>query len=714
MFKNYFKTAWRNLNKHKLFSFINIFGLASGMTVCMLALTKIKEAYDYDSFHPDSNRSYRILTNLTRKNGDHFLCASSPLPLSNLLKNNYNEIENSTSVYFTHDEVTTNDKKLFVKEAYVSADFYKIFGFKLLKGTAAITPQTVVLTIETAERFFGDEDPVGHVISIGASENFLVTGVLVKPPFPSHLKFDMLVSMSSMPIIKNKIFENWNDEAAAYTYVQLKKGASVEALKNILQNASKQVNTLLSSSANKNFVFDVQPLNDVSPGSLPLYNLTDEPIVPNLVIFAVIGLSMLLLAFFNYINLTLARSLDRAREVGVRKVVGALKHHVVLQFLSESLLVSIFAFCLAYFELRLISALPTVQNMIGNVKQDTTLWLYFILFTILTGLFAGWIPASVFSAFRPVGVLKGKFNAKLFGGVALRKTLTVIQFALSLIAIITVSVFYKQSIYMATADYGFQREGVLNIQLPQNSYEKTAAAFLKVPGVESVAGASQMFGFSGGDVKFIKRERTNDSISSTYFSVTPSFIKNMQLHLIAGENLPPASSDKTSHFIVVNEKACRQLRFKDPASAIGNNIWINDSTKYIIAGVVKDFHYASFLRPIQPLLLANQPNEFQVLNIKVAKGAESNIIANVESAWKKLYPHQSIDAKWYDKQLYDQHLHKDDLLFIGLLTVMAISIACLGLLGMVIYTTKNRAKEVSIRRVMGANALQVIAEISKG
>src|SRR6476469_840294 len=206
MFKNYFKTAWRNLNKHKLFSFINSFGLASGMTVCMLALTKIKEAYDYDSFHPDSNRSYRILTNLTRKNGDHFLCASSPLPLSNFLKNNYNEIENSTSVYFTNDEVAANDKKLFAKEAYVSADFYRIFGFKLLKGTAAITPQTVVLTSETAERFFGAEDPVGHVINIGTSDNFLVTGVLTKPPFPSHLKFDMLVSMSSMPIVKNKIF----------------------------------------------------------------------------------------------------------------------------------------------------------------------------------------------------------------------------------------------------------------------------------------------------------------------------------------------------------------------------------------------------------------------------------------------------------------------------------------------------------------------------
>jgi putative ABC transport system permease protein len=714
MFTNYFKTAWRHLGKHRLFSFINIFGLASGMAVCMLALTKIKEAYDYDNFHPSSNRSYRIITNLNRKNGEHFLYASSPLPLGNYLKDNYNVIENSTNVYFSHDEINVNDKKLEAKEAYVSADFYKIFGFKLLAGTTAIRPQTVVLTGETAERFFGKENPVGQVISIGTSDNFLVTGVLAKPPAPSHLKFDMLVSMSTMPLLKDKIFKDWNDEAAAYTYVQLRKGASEQALKTVLKNASTRVNTMLSPTGNKNFTFDIQPLDNISPGKIPLYNLTDEPIAPNLIIFAVMGLSMLLLAFFNYINLTLARSLDRAREVGIRKVAGALKRHVIMQFLSESVLVAVFAFCLAYIELRLISTLPTVQNMIGDVPQDSTLWMYFIIFTILTGLFAGWIPARVFSSFQPVRVLKGKFNSKLFGGVGLRKILTVIQFALSLIAIVTLSVFYRQSIFMATADYGFRPEGILNIKLSTQLYEKAAVTFSKIPGVASVSGSSEMFGFSGGDTKFIKRERTSDSISSSYFSVTPSFIKDMKLQVIAGENLPPPSFDKTSHFVLVNEEACRVLQFKDPSTAVGNTVWINDSTKYIIAGVVKDFHYASFLQRIQPLLLANEPGEFQMINLKITKASEQNILPALETEWRKMYPHQAFEANWYNDKLYEQHLHKDDLVFLGVLTAMAISIACLGLLGMVIYTTKNRSKEVSIRRVMGANAWQVIIEISKG
>lgn len=713
MIKNYFKTAWRNLSKHKLFSFINIFGLASGMVVCMMALIKIKEAYDYDSFHPNSNKTYRIITDLERKNGEHFLCASSPIPLSSFLKENYNVIENSTSVYFSRDEVAVNDKKLGAKAAYVSEDFYKIFGFNVSKGTAAIKPQTVVITHETAEWFFGKENPIGQVVSI-RDINFVVTGILEKPTYPSHLKFEMLVSMASMPLMKNNQFNDWKDEAAAYTYVQLKDDVSGKLLNTILGDATRQVNAKFLLSSNKNFVFKKQALNDISPGFLSLYNITDEPIAPNLITFGAIGFAMLLLAFFNYVNLTLARALDRAKEIGIRKVSGALKRHIVLQFLSESILVSILSLGLAFILLRLISGLPTVQNMISKIPFDKTMWVYFILFTIFTGLIAGWIPARVFSGFQPIRVLKGKFNSKLFGGVGLRKTLTVIQFTCSLIAIIIIAVFYRQSKYMATADYGFERKGILNVTLPANSYERAAVTFSTIPGVESVSGVSALFGFSGGQTKFIKKDRSADSVASNYFSISPSVISDMNLQIIAGKNLPPSNPGKVSPLVLINEEACRVLQFKNPATAVGNTISTNDTTNYIIAGVVKDFHYAGFLHPIQSLMLANQPEEFQMINLKVIKGADQNVITSLETAWKKAYPHQSLKATWYDKELYEQHLHKDDLMFLGLLTMMAISIACLGLLGMVIYSTKNREKEISIRRILGANVGQVIVEVSKG
>jgi len=715
MFRNYFKVAWRNLTKHKLFSLINIFGLASGMAVCMLALMKIKDAYDYDTFHPNSERSYRVITDMQRKNGEHFLCASSPLPLSQYLKTNYSRIDKSTSVYFDQQQITANERQLSAKEAFVDADFYSIFGFKLSVGTPAIKLQTAVLTSETAERFFGKQNPIGKIITIGQAQKLLVTGILSKPPHHSHLNFDVLVSASSLPLLKGEYVEqDWSDEASAYTYVQLKKGTSETALKNILKNAGDRVNkTLLLHSTEKSFVFDVQPLNKISPGTKPMYNTTSEPILPNLIALALIGFGMLVLAFFNYVNLTLARSLDRAREVGIRKVAGALKHQLMAQFLSESIFVSLFAFAVARVLLKFISTLPTVQNIVGDIPQDTTLWLYFVLFAITTGLLAGWIPAKVLSGYQPVRVLKGKFNAKLFGGMGLRKTLTVIQFAASLTAMILLAVFYKQSVYMATADYGFNQKNIINVDLPANSYEKTATAFSSVAGVENVSATSSLFGFSGGDIKFIKADKTADSVSAAYYSITPSVVNNLGLTVIIGENLPDEISQKGIQPVLINEKAAGILHFKDPSDAVGKLIWSNDSTQYVVSGVVKDFHYANFLRSIQPLLLVNNKNEFATLNIKVEKGATQSITAALEKSWKKLYPNQPFEAHWYNKQLYEQNLHKDDLMFVGVLTIMALSIACLGLLGMVIYTTKNREKEVGIRRVMGAKVRQVIFTISR-
>jgi putative ABC transport system permease protein len=553
------------------------------------------------------------------------------------------------------------------------------------------------------------------VITIGQSQNFLVTGILAKPPYHSHLTFDMLASASSLPLLKGEnVFQSWSDEASAYTYVQLKEGASEQTLQNVLKDATQHVNkTLLSPSAGKNFVFDLQPLDKISPGTKPMYNTTSEQILPNLIALALIGFSMLLLAFFNYINLTLARSLDRAREVGIRKVSGALKYQLMMQFLTESVFVSMLAFVLAYLQLKWISTLPTVQNIIHDIPEDKTLWFYFILFTIITGLLSGWIPAKVLSAYQPARVLKGRFNTKLFGGVGLRKTLTVVQFAASMIAIVVLTVFYKQSIYMATADYGFDQKNIVNVSLPINAYTKTVATFIAVPGVENISGASAMFGFSGGDTKFIKANKTADSILAEYFSVSPSFVYNLGLQIIAGKNLPDNVSEKGQQYVLINQETANILHFKNSSDAIGKLIWINDSTQYVVSGVVKDFHYANFQRAIQPLLLSNQQNDFKILNVKVAKGAEQNIIPSLEKEWKKLYPGQPFEASWFDKQLYDQNLHKDDLVFVGVLTLMALSIACLGLLGMVIYTTKNREKEVGIRRVMGAEVWQVIVTISK-
>jgi putative ABC transport system permease protein len=221
-----------------------------------------------------------------------------------------------------------------------------------------------------------------------------------------------------------------------------------------------------------------------------------------------------------------------------------------------------------------------------------------------------------------------------------------------------------------------------------------------------------MLGFSGGDTKYIKRDVTKDSIAAAYFSVSPSFSTIFGLQIIAGQNLPQKMSTSVP-YVLINEEAARILHFKNPADATGNFIWENDSTQFLIYGVIKDFHFANFLRPIQPLVLANRSSDFKILHVKAVKGVEHDLMPALEKEWKKLYPSQPFEAEWFDKQLYDQNLHKDDLIFIGVLTIMALSIACLGLLGMVIYTTKNRQKEMAVRRVMGAQVRQLFITVSK-
>ncbi|HUQ97201.1 MAG TPA: ABC transporter permease [Chitinophagaceae bacterium] len=705
MLTNYLKIALRNLMKNKAFSLINILGLASGMAICLLALMRIKSAYDYDTFHPNAALTYRINTVVARKGSIQQLTAFSPLPLAAFLKKNNPQIERCTHILFSDEAIATDAKSLPAKEAYVEPDFYNIFGFRLAKGAPATAPQTVVLTPETAKRFFGKADPIGQIVKLGNRGDFIVTGVLAKPPHPSHLSFDVL---ATMPETSNQ-FTNWADETA-YTYVQLKKGTSKATLGNIIRGASGEA-AGLNTDKNKALFFKAQQLAAITPAMTPIITVADEIPFRNLVALALIGSVILLRAFFNYVNLTLARSLDRAREVGVRKVAGALRSQLIYQFLTDSLLTSVLAFFGALLLLNRLRNLPTIQRLTYDVSEDGKLWALFALFAIGTGLVAGWIPARVLSSFQPVRVLKGKFNAKLFGGVGLRKAMTITQFALSLAAMVTLTVFYTQSHYMATADYGFNRDRILTLPVQADSYKRTATAFAGITGVELVSATSELFGFFGGDNKFIKQE--NDSLAASFYSVTPSFIQAMGLQFVAGSNLPVSNTEREATFVVINEETCRRLKFENPIDAVGKEIRISDSITYRVSGVVKDFHYASFQRFIRPLLMVYNPALFRNLNLKIAAGAVQTIVPKLQATWKKLYPHQALEMTWFDKQLYYQHLHEDDLVFIGLLTGMALSIACLGLLGMVIYTTKNRAKEVSIRKVLGADVWQILTVVAK-
>lgn len=720
MLRNYILIALRNLWKHKLFSFINIFGLAVGMTVCLLVLIQVKDALEYDTFHPQADRMYRIITDVTTPQGDVTAVATSPLPLAGALRKNYGFVEKTARVYYNlSGEITAGQKVLPADGAFADPDFYTLFGFRLLLGRPAIEPRTVVLSQQTAERFFGKTNPVGQTLAVKDRGSFTITGVMATDKLKSHLHFDLLASMASVPLLEKSSqlephLTDWKSHwtTSTYTYVLLREGTTRQAFKKALSAVSALGVRSMGPKADQTYALRLQVLSGISPAREELRNGTWEPTLGGLLAIGGLALVILLLAGFNYVNLTLARSLSRAREVGVRKVAGALRSQIVGQFITESVLLSMLALGLAYVFLIGMELLPSVLRSTQTVQRDGTLWVFFLAFALLTGLVAGLVPARVLSNYQPVQVLRGQFGPHLFRGMGLRKGLMVTQFVVSLVFMVFVAVMYRQFQYMATASYGFDRKNSLSISMASKDYRRLAHSAAAIPGVQRVAATSSPLGFHSGFGR-LSPDRNRNYIPSNTYSVDRNFVENMGLTFLAGQNLPLSTSDSAGYFVLLNEKAVTALKFKNAQSAVGQLLWLEDSTEVQIAGVLQDFNYQNLSQPLRPLMLRYQPDAFHYLNVKVEPSAWAGVVPALEQAWKQLNPHEPFTWQWVDEELYNHHLHLDDLSVSGLLVFMALSIACLGLLGMVTYSTTTRLKEVGIRKVMGANVAQLVTLLSR-
>ncbi|GAB3905316.1 ABC transporter permease [Larkinella knui] len=715
MFRNYVVIAFRNLWKHKLFSVINVVGLASGIMVCLLALIDIKGAFDYGNFHPHPERTYRILTDVTGNDNQTTAFATTPLPLADVLKREYGFVDQATRVIRDYAEFTVDRKIL--QESYCAVDpaFFTVLGYKLASGQPATEPNTAVLTPETAEKFFGLSNPIGKVIHHKELGEITVTGVFQPLPIRSHLRFSLVLSMSTLSTPDRKQQQtDWRQYAVGYTYVRLKEGTSVESFEKALPTIAARNTKDLRFKSEKGYTFRAQSMTTLSPSHEDLAMGTWEQTWGKLATEMGVGLVTLLLAVFNYVNLTLARSLSRAREVGIRKVSGAVRWQLMAQFMAESVVLSVLALGVAYLLLLLIEPMPFVQQwLIGGVELNGTMWAVFVGFSIAAGLLAGFVPARVLSGFRPAQVLRSQTGLKVFKGITLRKSLIVAQFSIALIAMIALLSMARQQNYMATADYGFRSENVLNIPLNDVPYQRLANELNRIPGVERVSATSELFGGHGGDWRPVRQQYSGgDSTRAFVFAVDQNFVANMDLTLLAGQNLPEMATDTNGEgslgrFVLVNEEAVKAFRLGNPREMVGKPLWLGN-TEVTIAGVLKDFRFTTFNWAIKPLVLSYQPRQFRYVNVKIASGAEASALADIQRIWKRLNPYDPFVGQWYNDFLYQRHSHEDDIDFMSLLTGLAFSIACLGLLGMVTYTTETRIKEVGIRKVMGAEVRQII------
>ncbi|HWB28750.1 MAG TPA: ABC transporter permease [Chitinophagaceae bacterium] len=724
MFFNYCKIAFRNIRRQKLFSFINIFGLALSMSIGLVVLVRLKDELGFDKFHPNPGSTYRIISQVTDKSHNVFRLASSPVPLAGALQKDNGFIQYSTTLYPAWSgKADANKKEINISSVFIQPSFFDVFGFKTyyVKSKDLLNPNEVILTKETAGKFFGSANPLGKTIQLGNLGTFVVADVMQPPPGKSHIEYDAYLSFSSIPVLqKNKLVPmeqgSWNP-TFGYTYVVLKQGASKKQLLTALNVLSASAAKVWATSDKGTLSFDVQSLSSISPGEELYYSIGNIPTIGKVMAEVVIAIIILISACFNYTNLSIAKALKRGKEVGIRKVAGAFRLHIFAQFVIESVIVAIISLFFSYVIFTFLkSYAPFSQELIpADLKIDAQLLLWFMLFGLGTGILAGVIPAWILSSFRPVQVLKNLANVKLFGRNGFRKTLTVIQFSLSLVIIIFMMVFAKQFNYMATADYGFNRTNIISMPLQGADYNLLKTEVASVSGVQRVAGISDFPGRSASGAMMVKQATVKEPVKMSFFDVDENYIPNMQLQLLAGNDFA-ASAPVDERYVIINENAVHALNISSPANAVGKTIFIDDSVPVQVAGVIKDFHFEGFEQSIKPLVLRNRPKAFNYLAIKTSVDEKNSatLVAQLQAVWKQVNPLQPFNYSWFDKQFRDSKSATGTVSILGFLAFIAITIACLGLLGMVIYTTETRVKEVSIRKVIGAGIKDILSLLGAG
>jgi putative ABC transport system permease protein len=723
MIRNYITIAWRNLLKNRLFSFINIFGLALSMSVCMMVMVRLIDNFSYDRFHPDAAHTFRIISNVKNIDGREWSLASTPLPLHARLQEDQALIDACVSLYSAvHDNASNGEKEIFLNGAFTQPSFFKVFGFSLVAGnpmTALGEPNSIVIDQATAKKFFGDENPLGQLLSFDKLGSFQITGVLRDAPGKSHINFDVFISESSISLLEknHKLLErlnNWSPFEHAYTYVLINKNNKRANLDAALARISAEIN---KGSTSGTFTLETQALTSITPG-IEIYNEIGRGGTWGKIIIEMgVAIIILLAACFNYTNLSIARALTRMREVGIRKIAGARRSQIFTQYIVESVLVAVVALIFAQVLLSFIMEYKPFNDgyeFVPEMKIGVRTFGYFLFFALFAGILAGALPAWILSSFRAVKMLKNVAVEKIMGGLTWRKMLIVFQFSLSLVILIFLSAFYKQFSFMASADNGFQRKNILSIPITSSHAEILATAIASLSGVEGVTALSNKFGGRTAGTTQASMERGNSQpINLDYYFADKATISVMDLRLMAGKSFSETNTAFEKQ-IILNQKAVELLGFKNIRDAIGAKIWVDDSLEMEITGVIADFYHKGVGRSISPMALRNKVGAHNYLMVRFNPASKAAMITPIETIFKKLNPDNAFSFQWIDQELHDWNDQSASISLLGFLAFMTVAIASLGLLGLVVYTVEIKRKEIGIRKIIGASIHQIMTLLSKG
>ncbi|GAB3316533.1 ABC transporter permease [Larkinella ripae] len=732
MFQNYFKIAWRNLWRKKGFSAINIVGLAIGLATCLLIVLFVQHELSYDRYNTKADRIFRMTMHGTM-GGKEVNMAYAPSPAGPAMQHDYPGVESFTRLEEQGTFVVRYGKERFKEErvAFADSTFFEIFSIPLLKGdrkTVLAEPKTVVLTESTARKYFGGQNPVGKSLTLGDQGLFRVTGVCQDVPSNSHFHYDFFGSYRSL-----RSGEKWLS-SGANTYLLLRKGYSIESLtaqipQIVRKYVGPEVQEFLGMSYDEyvrkgdRLGFQFQPITAIHLGSNWEGELEPNSDVKYVYIFSAIAVFILLLACINFMNLSTAGSANRAKEVGIRKVLGSVQQQLIRQFLSESVLITFLALLVACG--LVVAVLPSFNQLADkdfslSTLLNTRMIAYTLAGCLLVGLLAGSYPAFFLASFRPVSVLKGRLQGGMRSGW-LRNTLVTIQFVVSIGMIISTLVVYQQLRFIQSKKVGFDKEQVLILHDTYVLGDKLAAFKKELEKQAQIVSASSAGYLPAGNsnqgvdgFRDINAPAERTPFRLKTYRIDDQYLPTLGIRVALGRNFSKAFSGDSAA-VLVNEAAVRQFGWKNPigqrVATVGNGS-PEDRHTYTVVGVTRNFHFESLHQHIAPLIMLYGGDHYQMA-LRIRTDNLPALLHNLEKTWKaetdNPFSYSFLNERFNKMYQSEQRIGE----LFGIFAGLAVVIACLGLFGLAAFTTLQRTKEIGVRKVLGASVASIVALLSK-
>ncbi|MBN1327521.1 MAG: ABC transporter permease, partial [Candidatus Cloacimonetes bacterium] len=724
MFKNYLKITFRNLIRNKSLSAINILGLAISIAVCFLIIFFIIHELSFDTFHQNYENLYRTIIK-GEITGNPIEYAVSMVPLSGVLTNDYEEVEAAVGIIASGGKrlISYEDKAFYETSFYAATEqFFKVFDFELIRGDAdnvLRNPNTIVLTESIAEKYFGSEDPVGKTIIENETDEYTITGVCRDFPTNSHLKMNAIASVE----YTDDIAEYWGS-FSSHNYIRLKEGVDPAEFEAKINNLAMEKMGITKEQTGMEFLLYLEPVKDIHLLSNYQYNLGNDGDITYVYVFSLIALFILIIAYINFINLTTAHHMIRAKEVGVRKIVGANRGKLINQFLIESIVITLLSTLVAF---GLIELLQPVFNKLIGIELEMSFinhgkyLLIGIGFMIIMAIPSGMYPAVYLSSLNPISVVKGNLLGSNQKSV-IRNVLVVFQFVISIALICSTGVIYKQLKYFQHKKLGFDKEHVLLLPLrSQETREKAEILRDILVGMSGISdacissnypgsGASQGHGF------FPEGKSEEQPWLMKTMNADANFVQTFRLNILQGRDFDSANQAENMN-VLINETLVKEVGWGDPIGKTFLDPFIRDGETMLpitVIGVLEDFHVNALRDKIEPLVVYYNPPNRNYLSLRLKPGNMFKVLDIVEKEWKGMHPGMPFDYFFLDEHFDRIHYSERNLATTFMyFTILAIIIACLGLFGLASYATERRIKEIGVRKVMGSTVSEIVLLLSK-